>query len=162
MRYAVLYHSETGNTEKIAKQIYAAIDSVEKQLINLNTDSVIPQADLYFIGFPIHKKNCSMKVVDALEQIENGKIAFFATSGMKPTEKYKEKLEEALNIWLPDNVEYLGMFLCQGRTTEQQKAEFYRSNPEYKDKIMEMLEAGNSHPNREDLTNAVHFAKKYV
>jgi flavodoxin len=162
MKYAVLYYSETGNTGKIAEQIYAAIDSDEKEMINLNTNSRIPQADFYFVGFPIHKKNCSMKIVVALEQIEKGKVVFFATSGMQPTDKYKEKLEEALSIWLADDVEYLGMFLCQGRTTEQQKTEFYKSSPEYKDKIREMLEAGNSHPDREDFANAVRYVKKLL
>jgi flavodoxin len=162
MKYAVIYDSETGNTEKIAEQIYAAIDSSDKEFINLKTETQIPEADLYFVGFPIHKKSCSMKVMEALEQIENGKIALFATCGMKPTEKYKQKLEDSLSIWVSDDAEYLGMFLCQGKTTQEQKDYFYNTNPEYKAQIKEMLEEGNHHPDGDDFEEAVLFAKNIL
>jgi flavodoxin len=162
MKCAVLYDSETGNTKQVAEEIYAAIDCTDKELLDLREETQIPQADLYFVGFPIHQKNCSMTIVDALEQIENGKITLFATCGMKPTEKYKEKLEDALSIWLPDDVEYLGMFLCQGKTTEVQKENFYTSNPEYRDKIREMLEDGNDHPNEEDLSAAADYVRRIL
>jgi flavodoxin len=162
MKCAVLYYSETGNTEKIAERIYETIGSSDKKLVDLQSGSEIPSADIYFVGFPIHKKNCSMRIVDALEQIDHGKIALFATCGMTPAEKYKQKLEDALSIWLPDDVEYLGMFLCQGSTTESQKEYFYDANPEYQEKIREMLEEGNSHPDEADLEHAAGYAKKIL
>jgi flavodoxin len=159
MRCAVLYDSETGNTEKIAEQIYDAIDLEDKAFINVKSEKKIPQADVYFVGFPIHQKNCGMKIVDTLEQIEEGKVALFATCGMKPTGKYQQKLEDSLSIWLSDEVEYLGMFLCQGKTTSKQKEYFYDANPEYREKISEMMEEGEAHPNEEDLEDAFHYAK---
>jgi flavodoxin len=162
MKYAVLYESETGNTKKVAERIYAAIDSGQKEIIYLKENTQIPQADLYFVGFPIHQKNCSMKVVDAMEQIESGKLALFATCGLKPTEKYKQKLEAALSIWLPDDAEYLGMFLCQGRTTEREKEYFCDSNPEYREKVREMLEEGDRHPDADDLAEAARYAKRML
>jgi flavodoxin len=162
MSYAVLYYSETGNTEKLAKQIYAAIDSDEKEIINLEAETQVPQADIYFVGFPIQRNNCSMKVVDALDQMEDGKVVFFATCGMKPTEKYKKKLEDTLSIWVPDDVEYLGMFLCQGKTTPEQKKQFCDANPNYKDKIQKMLDDGNSHPNEQDFEDAFYYVKEIL
>jgi flavodoxin len=162
MRYAVLYESETGNTERLARQIYEAIDANDKDLVSLKAGGEIPQADFYFVGFPIHQKNCSMKIVDAFEEIEQGKIAIFATCGMKPTEKYKEKLEDALSIWLPDEGEYVGMFLCQGKTTERQKRVFYEANAQYRDKVQAMLDEGEHHPSEDDCEQAVSFARKMV
>lgn len=159
MKYAVLYVSETGNTKKVANEVYAAIDSSNKEIVDLKTEAQIPQADIYFVGFPIHQKNCGMKIVDTLEQIEEGKVALFATCGMKPTGKYQQKLEDSLSIWLSDEVEYLGMFLCQGKTTSKQKEYFYDANPEYREKISEMMEEGEAHPNEEDLEDAFHYAK---
>jgi flavodoxin len=162
MRYAVIYESETGNTKKVAEQIYDAIDSFDKELVNLKTETLIPQADIYFVGFPIHHKNCSMKIVDTLEEIESGKVALFATCGMKPTEKYKQKLEDALSIWLSNEVEYLGMFLCQGSTVEEQKEAFCNANPAYRDKITEMLLAGENHPNEDDFEDDACYVKKIL
>jgi flavodoxin len=162
MNFAVLYDSETGNTKKIAEQIYETIDSGNKEFIHLKTETQIPRADIYFVGFPIHKNNCSMKIVDALEQIESGKIVLFATCGMKPTEKYKQKLEDFLNIWLPDEAEYLGLFLCQGKTAEEQKEYFCNANPEYRENISEMLEDGNSHPDEDDFEAAIRYTKSIL
>jgi flavodoxin len=162
MKYAVLYVSETGNTKKVANEVYAAIDFSNKEIVDLKTEAQIPQADIYFVGFPIHQKNCGMKIVDALEQIETGKVALFATCGLKPTEKYKQKLEDSLSIWLSDDAEYLGLYLCQGKTTEAQKKAFYDSNPEYRDKLREMLEEGNTHPDEEDLESAAYYVKRVL
>jgi flavodoxin len=162
MRYAVLYDSETGNTRKLAEHIFQAIDSASKTLVDLRIDTQMPQADLYFVGFPIHKKNCGMRIVDCLEQIETGKVVLFGTCGMKPTEKYKQKLEESLGIWLSDDVEYLGLFLCQGRTTEAQKNYFCDSNPEYREKIKEMMNEGDRHPNENDFADAARYVKSIL
>jgi flavodoxin len=162
MKYAVLYESETGNTEKIAQQIYEAIDSDHKELIALQTGTQVPRADFYFVGFPIRQKNCGMKIVDCLEQIERGKIVLFATCGLKPAGKYKQKLEDTLSIWLPDEAEYLGMFLCQGKTTAKQRAYFCSSNPEYREKILEMLEEGDRHPDEDDLDAAYQYTKRLL
>jgi flavodoxin len=159
MKYAVIYYSETGNTKSVAERIYATIDSSDKIMVNLKEEADVPKADMYFVGFPIKQKNCPMQIVDALEQIESGKIVLFATCAMNPTEKYKGKLEKALAIWMPDDVEYLGMFLCQGRTTKAQKEAFYNASPEYKDKMKEMFDEGDYHPNSVDLDNAEKFVK---
>jgi flavodoxin len=162
MKYAVIYYSETGNTKIVAEKIYETINSRDKIMVNLKEDTNIPKADLYFVGFPIRQKNCGMQIVDALEQIESGKIVLFATCAMNPTEKYKSKLEKALAIWMPDDVEYLGMFLCQGRTTKAQKEVFYNASPEYKDKMKEMFDEGDYHPNSVDLNDAVNFTKNIL
>jgi flavodoxin len=162
MKYAVIYYSESGNTEMLAKQIYTVIDSNEKILIDLNEQEQIPCADVYFVGFPIRQNNCSIKVVDALEQIETGKLMLFATCGLTPTEAYKQKLEETLCIWLPEEIEYLGMFLCQGRMVETQREYFYHSNIEYQEKLEDMFYEGENHPDKEDLEAVVRYVKNIL
>jgi flavodoxin len=162
MEYAVIYYSESGNTEMLAEQIYEIIGSSDKILIDLNKTQQIPSADMYFVGFPIHQKNCSIKVVDALEQIGGGKLVLFATCGLTPTGAYRQKLEEALSLWISDETDYLGMFLCQGKTKEGQKEKFYRMNPEYQQKMEDMFQEGDSHPNRNDIEDAVQYMKKFL
>jgi flavodoxin len=160
MKCAVVYYSETGNTEKLAKQIYYLLDGQERILVNATVQPEIPQADVYFVGFPIHQKNCSIKAVDVLEQIETGKLMLFATCGLTPTEKYQKKLETALNVWISDDVDYMGMFLCQGKTTDIQKEKIYDINPVYRDKLETMFHEGDNHPNQEDFEKLTEYIKE--
>jgi flavodoxin len=157
MEYAVIYYSESGNTQMLAEQIYEAIESDDKALINLSEQEDIPGANMYFVGFPIHQKNCSLKIVDAFEQMEAGSLVLFATCGLTPTDNYRQKLEDAISVWLPDGVDYLGMFLCQGSTDEKQKAKFYEENPKYREKLEGMFREGDNHPNSDDLENVSQY-----
>jgi flavodoxin len=162
MEYAVIYYSESGNTEMLAKEIYTALGPGDKVLINMRDGKEIPRAEVYFVGFPIHQKNCSIKIVDALEQIETGKLVLFATCGLTPTDGYRKKLEDAVSLWLPEGADYMGMFLCQGRTTEEQKDVFYRTNSEYQEKLENMFWEGDSHPNTEDMKDMARYMKRIL
>ncbi|MDD6646687.1 MAG: flavodoxin family protein [Firmicutes bacterium] len=158
MKYAVLYQSDTGNTEAVANEIFDALDSDNKEIINMETGCDIPEADVYFVGFPVHNQTCGLKVMECLDKIERGSVAVFATCGMYPAEKYIEKIEAAVSVWLSDSVEYLGIFVCQGRVTEEKKKEFMEEMPQVAAKLKEMFDIGDSHPDSEDLRKAAVFA----
>jgi len=160
MKYTVIFYSETGNTEKISQEIFDALKTDEKELINLGNQTYIPQSDVYIIGFPVQRQTCSIKIIECLEDITSGKIALFATCGLYPNEKYREKIEDTVSVWLPDNTEYLGMFMCQGRTSDSQKDYFYELYNRYPNKISEMLSDGDSHPDKNDMSSAAMFARK--
>ncbi len=160
MEYAVIYYSKTGNTEKVAREIYEALDTEDKELINLSEAEDIPEADMYFVGFPIQNQSCGIKIMDCLEQIEVGKLVLFATCGMKPTSNYKNKLEDALSVWISDSVEYKGMFLCQGETAIGQRKVFIEAKPEYASEIAHMMDVGMGHPDDEDLQRTAQFTKQ--
>ena len=48
--YLVLYQSESGNTKKIAASIFSRLPGNSKDLIDIDTDKTIPEANVYFIG----------------------------------------------------------------------------------------------------------------
>ena len=158
MNHAVLYQSDTGNTESLAMAIYDSIDSQNKELVKLDEDVEIPEADVYFVGFPVHNQNCSFMIMDCLDKIENGGVALFATCGMYPSEKYIEKIEIAMSVWLSDSVEYLGIYVCQGRITTEQRNAFIEDMPQVSAKLEEMFDEGEIHPDEEDLREAAVFA----
>lgn len=160
MRYAVIFETETNNTEALAEEIYRNIDSTEKVYVNLNKTAYIPDADVYFVGFPVRNHSCSLKVIDCIESITEGKIALFATCGMRPTSKYKDKMEDSIRVWIPDSAEYLDMFLCQGRMSEKQKDYFYQKNVGYKSELQEMFTEGDHHPDDDDLDAIAEFAQE--
>ena len=122
--------------------------------------SDIPAADTYLIGFGIHGYSCSMDIADVFEQITGGKYAVFVTCGYVPTEQYKEKLEKALEVWYPDEGEYLGMFLCQGRVEPDRRKIMISQMPSKEKEMQQMFRLGDSHPDEEDLENAIDFAIK--
>lgn len=162
MRFTVIYDSETGNTEKIANEIYETIESNEKELVNLKRNHEIPEADVYFIGFPIHQRNCGLKIIECLEQIETGKMVLFATCGLTPTEAYREKLEDKLSVWISDDVEYIGLFLCQGETTVNQQKRFIDTHPDISSELSKMLINGMGHPDENDLLQASQFTEQIL
>ena len=54
--YLVVYESETGNTKKIATEIFASLPGMSKDLINLHERTDFPEAKIYFVGFCVHRE----------------------------------------------------------------------------------------------------------
>lgn len=159
MKFAVIYDSDTGNTERIALEIYDTIGYRDKELLNLSEDDEIPDVDVYFVGFPVHQRSCGIKTMECLEKIETGKIVLFATCGMSATDSYREKLEDKLSVWISDDAEYLGLYLCQGETTVAQQKRFLETHPDISVELSEMLVNGIGHPDRDDLVQVVEFTE---
>lgn len=101
-----------------------------------------------------------MDITDVFEQITGGKYAVFVTCGYVPTEQYKENLEKALEVWYPDEGEYLGMFLCQGRVESDRRKIMISQMPSKEKEMQQMFRLGDSHLDEEDLENAIDFAIK--
>ena len=126
----------------------------------MDEGEIIPEADVYLIGGGVHDGTLSLDLIDCLDEIEGGQIALFLTCGLLPTEQYKERLERALEVWLPDEAQYLGMFLCQGAVNEAQQNRMKEKMPEVREKLVRMFEIGTEHPNEEDMEKAGEFARQ--
>lgn len=159
MKYAVLYQSASGNTKKIAEAIYRGIQSESKQLYPLETMKALPAAEVYLLGCGIRNNTYSMALLDALEEIQGGKVAVFATCGYPTTEAYRNRLAKSLEIWMPEGVENLGLFLCQGRIPEHQKERWLAAIPDYRTKLERIYAGAENHPDGEDIQNAEKFAR---
>ena len=103
-----------------------------------------------------------MKIIECLEQIETGKMVLFATCGLTPTEAYREKLEDKLSVWISDDVEYIGLFLCQGETTVNQQKRFIDTHPDISSELSKMLINGMGHPDENDLLQASQFTEQIL
>ena len=161
LEYAVLYQSETGNTRQVAAEIFEAIPSDCKDLINLCECRQVPEANVYFVGFGVHKGTCGRKVIDCLSQLSNKKVVLFATCGAKPLEEYRKTVENNVVAWLEDDNEYLGMFMCQGKMLMEVRKKYEESQtPENMSHIKRMIENFDEamlHPNVEDLQKVRRF-----
>ena len=160
MKYAVIYQSKSGNTRRVAEAIYDALDAADKDIVDIDADNHIPDADVYLIGFGIHGYSCSMDIADVFEQIPDKKYALFVTCGYMPTQQYKEKLKKNLEIWLPDEGEFMDMFLCQGNVETDRRKIMISQMPSKEKEMQQMLNMGSTHPDEDDLKNAADFARE--
>ena len=79
MQTIVIYSSQTGNTRKLATQIFAAIPGDSKDLKNID-EYREKDAELYFVGFWVDRGDCDEKTVELLSGLHGKKIALFGES----------------------------------------------------------------------------------
>ena len=160
--YLVLYQSETGNTKKIAATIFSRLPGNSKDLIDITTDKPIPEAEVYFIGFCVHRGTCSMAVSDFINDLSGKQIALFGTCGMGNAPEYYKAIENSVSAWIETDNDYLGAFICQGKMPMQvrQKYENMRTseNAPQVDGFIRNFDCAMTHPDREDLKKAQEFA----
>lgn len=162
MRTQVLYKSRTGNTEKIAKAIFEAIPGAEKDIARLDGQTNYEMGDVYFIGFWTDRGSASVEVLDYLGSLQGKKIALFGTCGMGNEPAYYKKIEENIRVFIEDDNEYLGTFLCQGKMPIQVREKYtqMRSRNEAQvDAMIRNFDMAMLHPDAEDLRRAKQFVQ---
>ena len=158
MKYAVIYQSKSGNTKCVAETIFEHLPPGESELCDIDETVQLPVADIYFVGFGIHNESCSMDIIDCMELLDKSSFALFVTCGYAPSEGYKAKLENMLEVWFPENARYLGMYLCQGKIERKQQEVMREAFPEAAQQLRQLFIMGSSHPDEEDLKEAGEFA----
>lgn len=163
--YLVLYESETGNTKKIATEIFSVLPGMSKDLININERDSIPEAAVYFVGFCVHRGTCSLDIGNFLGGLSGKSIALFGTCGAGNSHEYYRSIENSAQIWLEDDNRYLGGFFCQGKMPlpVRQKYEAMLEQAEEKERPMIQMQLQNFdeamiHPTQDDLEHAKEFA----
>ena len=153
--YLVVYESETGNTKKIATEIFASLPGMSKDLINLHERTDFPEAKIYFVGFCVHRGTCSLEIGNFLSGLSYKSVALFGTCGAGNS--------------LEDDNRYLGSFICQGKMplAVRQKYESLLNTPEDCDcqqirRQLQNFDEAMIHPTRTDLENAALFATECI
>lgn len=164
MKTQVLYKSRTGNTEKLAKAIFAAIPGQNKDIASFEGQTNYDMGDVYFIGFWTDRDSASIEVLDYLGSLQGKKIALFGTCGTGNVPWYYKKIEENIRVFIEDDNEYLGCFLCQGKMPIQIREKYMRMKNKENEKQMDAMihnyDHALLHPNTEDLENARKFVHK--
>lgn len=162
--YLVIYESETGNTKKIATEIFAALPGMSKDLICLSEHPEIPEAQVYFVGFCVHRGTCSLDVGNFLGTLSSKAVALFGTCGAGNSEEYFRNIVNSASIWLEDDNLYLGGFICQGKMPPQIRMKYesmlHQGNEEDDEKVKRQIQnfdAAMVHPDQEDLKHAKAF-----
>jgi flavodoxin len=160
MKVLVTYFSETGNTEKLAKAVFEAVESSKKEILPVQEVTAIDGYDVIFIGFPVHSHNVPGKVEALVKKLPEGqKVAYFATHGsLRGGELAVTAFYHALN--LAKKAVILGTFGCRGKVKQQ-----------IIDALMEKLEhrawaqeaqSATGHPDEADLEDARDWVERMI
>ncbi len=163
MDYMVLYSSKTGNTKKIATEIFSALPGMSKDMQSME-EYRGKDADIFFIGFWVNRGTCEMSVIDAMSELHGKKIALFGTCGMGSDAEYYRSIEQKVNVWIPDDCEYLGIFLCQGKMPMQIRGNYEIPREDSRQeacrrRLLHNFDEALFHPNDTDLANAREFVQ---
>ncbi len=152
----VAYTSWTGNTEKVARAIFEALEG-DKTIRTLDGVQFLDEYDLIFIGFPVHSHSVPFKIEEFIKKIPAGKkIALFSTHGSLTGSRLSREALEHASI-LASSSKVLGTFTCRGKVSLQ-AMEVLSKSPEHKVWV-DMATSAQTHPDESDLEDARTFAK---
>lgn len=162
MKYLVIYSSRTGNTEKIAMEIFEALPGQSKDIQRVEEQK--GEADTYFVGFWNNKGICSGDVMEFLENLHGKQVAIFGTCGMGEDAEYCRQVSKRVEALIPEDNRYMGSFICSGRMAPG-VLKRYRMMQDKQDgpqirRMIQAYEEAMLHPDEKDLKNARAFAEK--
>lgn len=162
----VVYSSRTGNTQKIATRIFAAIPGDSKDMQRIG-EYQGKDAELFFVGFWTDKGDCCEQAAELLQSLHGKCVALFGTCGMRTDDAYYDNIREAVRKWLPEDNIYLGTFMCQGKMPMQVRNRYEAmlsngENPDWMRAMMRNFDEAMLHPDRADELAAEKFAKEVV
>ncbi len=166
MDYMVVYSSRTGNTKQIAKEIFSVLPGMSKDMQNIE-EYRGKEADTFFIGFWTNRGTCDMSVIDLISELHGKKIVLFGTCGLGADSSYYKAIEQQVSVWVPDDSEYLGTFMCQGKMPMQFREKYEISMEDAKQeawrrKILQNFDEALFHPNETDFENVRAFVKQII
>ena len=163
MDVQIIYTSRTGNTEKLAEAVFAAVPVKEKNVKRIEERTERDDGDLYLVGFWTDRGTAGSEILDLLGSLHGKKVALFGTCGMGNDPQYYKRILNGVAAFFPEDSEYLGGFLCQGKMPIQvrQRYESMRgvSDTEQIDRMIRNFDEALLHPDRKDLKAASDFVK---
>ena len=168
MKVLVAYSSRTGNTAKVAKAIYEALD-VKKDIADIADIADNPEIsgyDLIIVGCWINKGNVNSEARKFFKKITNSSVACFVTLGVYPNSRQGKYCRRAVEKSLKKrNNNFLGSFLCQG-TVSQKIISVLSLLPKFlygaSKNTPVFWEAAASHPNEDDFSAATEWTRKLL
>lgn len=156
MKVLIVYYSNTGNTEKLAKAIYEASADENATLARVEDVQDINGYDFIFAGFPILHHSVPGQMARLIQRFPEGTpVALFATHGCLRGGKLAiEGFYHAIS--LASRVQVQGTFSTQGEVN-MHVMERLSGLPEYRGWIDE-ASSSISHPDEHDLEDGRAFA----
>lgn len=164
--HLVIYASETGNTRKLAHEIYSSlpVPNSNKDIVDVRTWHGQADAETYFVGFWANRGSCSLEIIDLLSSLHEKNVVLFGTCGIGNTDDYYKSLEQNARVWLSSDNHFIGSYFCQGRMPDEVRRKYESCRGLCDDAKIDLMlsfyEDALTHPDRHDLLNVRLFTDK--
>ncbi len=149
MKSVIIYSSRSGNTEKLARVIYEALDGEKEIYAITEVPPLDDHYDLVFAGFPVMAGRVEPRAARFLSEFDKKADFFlFATHGsFRDSELVRTVMARAAD--LIKSAAVTGVFTCQGEVSSKVLKKLGKSNrpPAWLDEG----EKAGGHPDKEDL-----------
>jgi len=170
MKALIIYFSQTGNTEQIAKAIHQELSgSHETDLAKVEEVSVdsLGGYDVIFVGSPIHGNGLAAPIKELMEALPEGsnfKLAGFITHASFAYEKdgFETGMQSFNDITKEKNIAFLGAFDCEGRMASMLQPMVQEARGVSDEEWAERMAKLDQHPNTEDEQKAKDFAREVM
>ncbi|MFI3242838.1 MAG: flavodoxin family protein [Akkermansia sp.] len=152
MKSLVLYSSQTGNTQQLAKAIASALPNPTL----LPIDEAVPYADydIVALGYWVLRGMPDTKVLDYIKDLRGAKVILFGTLGAYVHSEHAQKCIRQSEALVAEHNTVLGSFLCMGKVDSFYAA---KSRHPMTPERQARLEEAAKHPNQEDFEKARSF-----
>lgn len=165
MKTTLIYSSLSGNTEKVAWEIFKKmnIDSCIYNLKNFNGEI---EGELLVLGYWVDRAKPNKEMLEFMEKLKDKKIVTFGTLGDYPNSPHAVETISNVKDLLEKNNTLLGNFLCQGKInpkiTEMFKKGTGAGPHKMSDERLKKHEEAAKHPNKEDFKAAQDFIEEIL
>ena len=163
MGVQIVYTSRTGNTEKLAEAVFAAVPVKEKNVKRIVERTERDDGEMYLVGFWTDRGTASSEILDLLGKLHGKQVALFGTCGMGNVPEYYDRILNGVAAFIPEDCEYLGGFLCQGKMPIQVRKRYEvmqnTSNTQQVEMLLHNFDEALLHPDRQDLKAVADFVK---
>jgi len=179
MNVLVVYYSESGNTEKVARAIYDEVsreNHVDSKRVNEVAVKDLTKYDLIFLGSACHSSDLARPAKEFLNSLpENPKFklaGFFTHATYVATgdersdmlfDRWASKCVTSFhNACRDKQIDFKGLFNCQGAPSPPIEAFIKREVVTSTEGWREYIEEARSHPTSNDLRKAREFARAVI
>lgn len=165
MQYQISYLSPNGHAETLANA-FCRILPRDTHVSSLE-ENAPAYADVQLVGFEMGGYNLDAIPFKVLEYLENldGKVIFlFGTVPFQPNEAVRNKINNSVIPFLPDECDYRGLYLCSAQPSEVLMRDLRNVVSSQPDNTrakhwLEQCEKAKGHPDADDLKKGCHFMR---
>ncbi len=159
MRILICYHSETGNTEAVAKSMAEGLENEEITLLPVKDvdPASLADYDTVFLGTGIYAGAVGKSVKELMKKVSSlpSKFVLFCTHNNPDPSSVEKALKGVVKQITECGCETCGQFYCIGENRNQKVVELLMKMPG----MAEALKNSKGHPDAQDLKNAKEFAR---
>ena len=155
MTNAIVYSTQTGNTELLASTIRDTLPKDSCKYFGKPSSEAL-NADCIYVGFWTNKGTCDDESASFLKTLDNKNIFLFGTAGFGESSEYFDKVIKNTKKNIKSSNNIIGSFMCQGKMpmSVRKRYEKMMSNPVKLPNLQELIknfDKALEHPNDNDL-----------